>query len=216
MKTLEASTGIEPVYTDLQSKAFPKENKAIRPNLYQDICRTKGEHDTSAFGSSGRFPTKNAVPGATVHGVHSKEKASRLSAEYTAKRGFNAMSKFAKPAHKAVARIVGYALTIGDADGWLDVAAILPARLTDAERAALAYAALRSLTPEQAELVAATLLGSAGDPLPAFLGGMSDARHWASWAAPRELGAYALSAFEAMKPERQRAFLRHVRGRMAA
>ena len=204
-------------------RATPTERREIRQD---NAVRTKVPNRSgvlaqgvSRSGSNtipDRRKTKNAVPGATVHGVHSKEKASQLPAKHTAKSGFNAMSKFAKPAHKAVARMVGYALTLDTADGWSGLAFVLTARLAETERAALAYAALRALDQEQAELVAATVLGAAGDPLPAFLGGMSDARHWASWTSPRELDAYALAALEAMKPPRRRAFLRHAQGRMAA
>jgi len=112
--------------------------------------------------------------------------------------------------------MVEYALTLGTFEDWLRLAFILNARLSEAENVALAYAALMAIDPKQAELLAAMVLGCTSDPLPAFLGGMSDARYWASWATPRELDAYALAAFEAMQPKRQGAFLSHVRGRMAA
>ncbi len=46
MKCLEAGTGIEPVYTDLQSNRFRKDNNALTPKKYQDKARTGGEHDT--------------------------------------------------------------------------------------------------------------------------------------------------------------------------
>ena len=52
MKSLEASTGIEPVYTDLQSITFHKYNNNLGPKEYQDICRTVCEHDTNAISAS--------------------------------------------------------------------------------------------------------------------------------------------------------------------
>ncbi|PZX15445.1 hypothetical protein LX82_00074 [Celeribacter halophilus] len=43
---MEASTGIEPVYTDLQSLTFINNNNILGVFWYQDICRTRGEPDT--------------------------------------------------------------------------------------------------------------------------------------------------------------------------
>ena len=52
---------------------------------------------------------------------------------------------------KRVARCVGYALWLGpDIERWVGVSLILKARLTPQQRAALAYAALRSLDAEDA------------------------------------------------------------------
>ena len=62
-----------------------------------------------------------------------------------------AMSEFIKPAHKSVARSIGYALTTGDSDGWNKFTAIALLRLNDAERMGMAYAALRSLHPDHVE-----------------------------------------------------------------
>ena len=43
---MEASTGIEPVYTDLQSLALFNDNNLLAEFWYQDICRTQEEPDT--------------------------------------------------------------------------------------------------------------------------------------------------------------------------
>ncbi len=43
---MEASTGIEPVYTDLQSLSFFNDNSNLDDFRYQDICRTQEEPDT--------------------------------------------------------------------------------------------------------------------------------------------------------------------------
>jgi hypothetical protein len=103
-----------------------------------------------------------------------------------------------KPEHKRMSRIMGYTLTLGDADAWAVFSALAMARMTPEERAALAWAALRSLdTPEQAELVAESVLKFADYPLPTFLSPMDDARWWASFASLKERKAYALAAYEA-------------------
>jgi hypothetical protein len=61
--------------------------------------------------------------------------------------------RYAKRAHKAVARAIGYALTLGDASSWDKLTLLLILRLSDAERAALAYSSLRSLSADHAALV---------------------------------------------------------------
>lgn len=99
---------------------------------------------------------RNAATSAKVSGV--KSKAGSFPTENTPKRQSNAMSLYAKPAHKAVARSIGYALTTGDAQGWAAHTAVLLLRLSDVERAALAYAALQSLhIDHEAPVIAAAL-----------------------------------------------------------
>ena len=115
-----------------------------------------------------------------------------------------------KPEHKRMSRALGYALTLGDPVAWGGFSALCRARLTVIERASLAVAALRSLPDDFALDTSAAALGATSAPLPAFLGGMEDARSWASWASPSELKAYALACFEAMPPKDQAAFFRHI------
>lgn len=119
-------------------------------------------------------------------------------------------SKHIKPEHKRLARMIGFCLTLGTYDAWSSFARVASARLDATERGALAFAALNSLELEHAELTAATVLGRAGNPLPAFLGGMDEARHWASYASRSELRAIALAAYEAMSAKDQAAFFRHI------
>lgn len=118
-----------------------------------------------------------------------------------------AMSECADPGHKSVARIVGYALTLGDFEDWAGAAAVLEARLNPKERAALAWAALRSLDDEDAEAVAWHYFGGAGMPAPALFDAKDEAALWAAAAAPRELRAYAGAAFKEMARADRAAFL---------
>jgi len=46
---MEASTGIEPVYTDLQSRSVSFKNNTLISKKYQDKSRTIGELDTTIF-----------------------------------------------------------------------------------------------------------------------------------------------------------------------
>lgn len=71
----------------------------------------------------------------------------------------SAMSKWAKPQHKASARALGYALTLATHEGWWKFALILRARLTVQERAALAFIALQALDYDDACVTADAVLG---------------------------------------------------------
>lgn len=115
-----------------------------------------------------------------------------------------------KPEHKRMSRMIGYCLTLGTLEAWAGFRFVASVRMSEAERAMMAYFALTSLRPENAELTAATAFKSVGDPLPAFLGGLDDARTWAHFASRNELKAYALAAFEAMPARDQAAFYQHI------
>ena len=126
-------------------------------------------------------------------------------------RKASTLAKFMKPDHKRMARVIGYTLTLSNADAWAGFTTVARARLTSEERAALAWAALRALdTPEQAELVAETVLTFAGSPLPTFLSQMQDARWWASFASLKERKAYARAAYESLPFHDQIAFRNHI------
>lgn len=109
-----------------------------------------------------------------------------------------------------MARMLGYCLLLGDAEAWQGFGLVAAVRLNAQERAFMAAVLLATLDLDTVADISATAIGCAGDPLPPFLGGMEDARSWASWASPRELKAYALACFEAMPPKDQAAFFRHI------
>jgi len=125
------------------------------------------------------------------------------------------MPIWASDTHKRMARVLCDALTRKSYEGWADASTIWGTRLEVAERAALAWAALRSLEPDDAELVAVEVLDGAGYPLPPSMTPMEDARWWTAMASRRELKAFAICAFEALCPSDQAAFLAHV-GRAVA
>jgi len=128
----------------------------------------------------------------------------------------SALSLYAKDGHRRAARSFGYALTLGTSDAWLDFATIIGARLTDQERAGLAYAALRSLDDETHARVVEAAIRTAGAQLPTFLKPMDDAEWWAGQANVHELKAYIWAAFWALPWSARVAFLRQVQGRAAA
>ncbi|MEX3314014.1 hypothetical protein [Sulfitobacter sp. PS-8MA] len=136
-------------------------------------------------------------------------------------RGRNALSAFMPRHIKSVSRSLGYCLLLDDLDAWLGLSAILRARLSTTERAALAYVSLKALPPENAEAVAEAALGgamstAAGQPIAPLFNHMDEAAFWADMAAPGEREAYCLASFKAMPYERQVAFLDFVQGRQAA
>jgi hypothetical protein len=125
------------------------------------------------------------------------------------------LSSYIKPEHKRMSRMLGCTLTLGTREGWHGFSVVAAACMSANERSALAFAALNSLELDQAEATAAASIGAAGAPLPPFLGGMDEARFWASYANRSELKAYALAAFEAMQANDRTAFLSYANGEMA-
>ncbi|MEM1149839.1 MAG: hypothetical protein AAGI03_04680 [Pseudomonadota bacterium] len=120
------------------------------------------------------------------------------------------LARFIKPTHKRLSKVLGYALTLASGKGWQTFSAIAAAYLSDQERVSLAFAALRSLDPDLAEQTAAAALKAAGSPLPPFLGGLEDARQWASIATPAELKAHGVATHEAMSLRDKAAFFKHI------
>ncbi|WP_155773883.1 hypothetical protein [Rhodovulum sp. MB263] len=153
---------------------------------------------------------ENAAADGPRNGAENACEGFRLPCHSSLKAGVSATLKYASDAHDRASRMLAAALTLEDFDAWAAASAVWAARLTARERASLAYAALRSLEPEQAEMTAATVLRAAGAPMPPFLRGMEEARFWASLANRAELKAFALASFEAMAPRDQTAFLRHI------
>ena len=106
--------------------------------------------------------------------------------------------------------MLGYSLTLGNFDAWFAFSAVAAVRLSETERAALAFGALKSLPRSKAEMAADAAIGGAGSPPAPLLGGMEDARSWAGFASRSELKSHALAAYEAMNASDQMAFRRHI------
>ena len=127
------------------------------------------------------------------------------------------LQKHMPDAFKRVARMVGYSLLLGDTEAWHRLTVVLSARLTPEQRAAIAWAALRSLTPGQVAAVAETVLPQrAGQPIALLFNYMDEAAFWADMASEGELKAYALASFTRLSPDNQAAFLDYVQERAAA
>ena len=128
------------------------------------------------------------------------------------------LSKYMPDAYKRVARMVGYTLSLGaDADNWHGLTVVLTARLTSQERAAMAWAVLRSLTSEQiVDVAQAVLPEGSSAPIAPLFNHMDEAAFWADTAEPEALEAYCFTSFNAMPASRKVAFLEFVQGRQVA
>lgn len=183
----------------------------------QNLAGTRKEtwHDSDTSGSRDvpADTTENAAALAGACGAKSIQEGSRLKSEHSGKKPSSAMGQFAAESHKRAARMLGYTLTLGDFDAWESFSLFMIAKLEPEERAALAWASLRSLTTEQAEATTETVLGRNAPnwPEPAIFNLMREAAFWADHASEEELGAYCLATFRSMPPERQSAFLAFVR-----
>ena len=111
--------------------------------------------------------------------------------------------------------MLGYCLTSGSFDRWMDAAFVWSVRLSIKERVSLTYAALKSLPPEDAQATAEAALAGAGMPQAPLFGFMDQANFWADMAEPQELAAYCLASFKNMASDRQAAFLDFVKRRAA-
>lgn len=140
-------------------------------------------------------------------------------AQETTLTAARAVFRHGKPAHLAAARMTAHALTAADYDTWAAWATVAEARLSAAERAALAFFALSSLSTDQARAVAEAALDPAGEttPLPPLRDALTEARWWArAVAGPAERRAYALAAAEALPPAEQAQLRDWLQGRSAA
>jgi hypothetical protein len=127
------------------------------------------------------------------------------------------LSKYMPDAYKRVARTVGYSLLLADADAWHGLTLVLTARLTPQERGAMAWAVLRSLTPEQiADVAQAVLPKGSSAPIAPLFNHMDEAAFWGDMAEPEAHEAYCLVCFNAMSAPRKAAFLEFVQGRQVA
>lgn len=106
---------------------------------------------------------------------------------------------------QCVARALHYAIELKDAGGWNALTIVISLRLEATQRLQLAKASLAGLADDEIVEVAQSLLNPPTTPLPHFFDLAAEAQDWATWAAPRELLAYALAAIERMPAtEKQR------------
>lgn len=105
---------------------------------------------------------ENALSATTDKGINSNKKAHQLHSNSTPKKGGSTsrslMSLYGKDDHKRLAKSLGYVLNQGNPSDWHGFTIILLARATEAEIAALAYAALQALDHDTAYMTASAAL----------------------------------------------------------
>ena len=130
-----------------------------------------------------------------------------------AKKTAKITAKYFRPEHKRAARSLGFALTSGKSESWLDFRDIIAASLSDTEITALAYMSFQAL-PDRAAQIFLDTVSPTDDaysraPLPPAFGVMDAANHWAKLTPEPELKAYLLSCFEHLPSKTQAAFIAH-------
>lgn len=93
---------------------------------------------------------ENAATSAKVNGANLYVAHKNQQTDTSPKRGGSAMDMYGKHGHKRIAKMLGYVLTLGRVSDWHGFTISLLANLSEAERAALAYASLNSLDPDNA------------------------------------------------------------------
>ncbi|MEM6277627.1 MAG: hypothetical protein AAF714_11840 [Pseudomonadota bacterium] len=120
------------------------------------------------------------------------------------------------PRHKSASRALGFALTAVDASSWESASLLWRARLSPAERASHAVAALAACQAEDAQQILGSYATEAGPPVVPLFDLMGEAFGWASVASVLERKAYSLAAFHSLTGAEQAAFLAKVAEDQAA
>lgn len=123
------------------------------------------------------------------------------------------------PDVSSVIRALSFALQVGDSGVWDSLSGVLRMRLTARQRASLAWAALRSLDKEQAQVIAESVdsfPAGAGTPMNPTGDPLDEAKTWIRSASADEIDAYAVAAFHAMSDERKAEFLTYAQKVSAA
>ena len=122
--------------------------------------------------------------------------------------------KYYKDRHKRTARSFLYALALDEVNGWLSLKSIMMARMSEKERASLAYTALRSLNEEQRESVArhAVDVDLIGPPMPPWSDLREDATWWTQRASLAEKETYLLTIYEHLPKKDKKEFAQYLAG----
>ena len=122
-------------------------------------------------------------------------------------------------AHRRVGRYVSIALIVGEPQHWLYLKTIMAGLLLPRERAALAFAAMRSLSEDNRLKVAINAIpewAEFGSPLPTFLHISDDARWWAANISIQERKTYLMACLNHLSEVDRRDLTNHLAGRAAA
>lgn len=138
-------------------------------NTHSNLQEVPDEAKTSVVSIAAETlkPDKENAPSvAAEQGVKLAYETSQLRKDDTANGPASAMSKWGNPAHEAIVREIGCALTLGDEADLDGLSIVLMARASEKERADFAFAFLRRLPPEVADMIyQASCDGYDADPI---------------------------------------------------
>ena len=148
------------------------------------VCKTK------------KAPIKKESPDALAGAVEAQipQKDTHLSPQESHKAWEKAMSFHDMPSPQKMARVFGYALTLGDSPAWHDFSRFAEIYLSEEERAKLAHAALKALGGNDLLHVIADAFSRAGPPREAWYNPLPEAREWADWATSNRYVRLATSS----------------------
>jgi hypothetical protein len=120
-------------------------------------------------------------------------------------------------AHRRVARYVGIALIVGEAQHWIYLKTILRGLLTPRERAALAFSVMASLDPNQRSMVSHATAQRAvlGPPLATLADVRDDAEWWSRNASIQERKIYLMACLNRLSEVDRRDLTNYLTGRAA-
>lgn len=156
-KTLCGSGGVKCRFLPIQH--FTPQNHTDAIYSYVPTEREQAQNATGTCKTNKvDKPQENAATVAPCDGVQKHKKRDISCGNTSPKTQSNAMSLYAKETHIRLSKAIGFALTLGTSKAWEGLSLILVARLSKAERAALAYSALISLDDETAYRTASVAL----------------------------------------------------------
>jgi len=122
-------------------------------------------------------------------------------------------------AHRRIGRYVSIALILGDPENWLHLKTIFRGFLTTRERAALAFAVMRSLNEDDRMKVAINAMPECaefGSLVPTFLDIADDARWSVTNISIQERKTYLMACLNHLSEVDRRNLTNHLTGRSAA
>lgn len=117
---------------------------------------------------------------------------------------------------RRVGAAVAVCLRAGDPAAFTGLAGILRLRLSPAERACVAWAAIEACEEDDRDALVAHLVNRAEMPLPPLLDMAMEARLWAEDASVTERKLYAWAAAQSLSPADRAALADKLRGEAAA
>ncbi len=112
--------------------------------------------------------------------------------------------------HRRASKMLACTLHADSVETWSEAAVVWRARLTDTERAALAFSVLTSLNSDHREWVCEAVFDGPEMPAVPLISAMDEAANWADWADYPSIKACTLAGFNRLTLGDQVAFAEHI------